>query len=313
MNKNKYLLIAIGLLLIILVWDNFIVSNNDRNFKEVLISLDTTLVTKIDITTKNNQEERISFTRTQGSWMVSLGAINDEADQSSVRGMLAALVELKPERLVAKDDSKWHLYEVSDSLGARVQIYHEGNLSADLMIGKFSFDQNTRAMSTYVRLSDEHDTYSVEGLLNASFNQEFNNFRDQVFLNLSKEDITSLQFGYPGDSSFSLTNLGDKWHIDNQAIDSTAIDVYLNGIRNLTHRTFNDDFSNRGVQATYKLTIDGNNMGRVEVNVYADGANLIMHSSQNENAYFDLGTFSIFEKLLVSQKVFLPKEQDGTP
>ena len=309
MNKNKYLLIIFGLLLLFLIWKQFITSDDSRNFRKILVELDTASVTKIRLITKNNESRPIDFTRDQNMWKVSNGVISDEANTGTVRAMLAAMIEMKPKRLVARTADKWSQYEVNDSTGTRVQFYNNTDVIADLIIGKFSFEQTTRAMSTFVRRNADEDTYAIDGMLSSTFNQDFNGFRDKLFLNIDPKDVTSLKFDYPGDSSFHINKLGDSWNIDNQPVDSVSITNYLNGLRNITQREFADDFSPESKLATYMLTIDGNNMPAISINVYTSNEELILHSSQNQNTYFKPGSLDVFNKLLVTSQSLLEKQE----
>ena len=121
-------------------------------------------------------------------------------------------------------------------------------------------------------------------------------------MKFNKNDVTSLRFDYPGDSSFVLNKIDTKWNMNGLEVDSTTVEKYLNGIRNLTQREFADDFSKDGKLATYQLTIDGNNMSPIEVNIFKEDEALTLHSSQNENSYFKPGSLKVYEKLLISSK-----------
>ncbi len=301
MNRNKILLLIFGVLLIVFLWKQFFSEGESRNFKEILVELDTARVTKIQLLTKANSGVAVDLVRTGDQWEVSNGTVKDDADQNSITGMLSSLVSLKPKRLVAKSEKKWSQYEVNDSLGTKVKVYAGEQELADLVVGKFNFQQNTRSMSTFVRLSDDEDVYSVEGFLSSTFNQEFSNLRDKTFLKTNKPDLTNLKFEYPGDSSFVLSKMGEQWSVDGLEADSLAVQTYLNGIQNITQRQFDDTFGVDGKVATYRLTVDGNNMNTIIIDGYGNADDLILHSSLNENAYFEKGNLQVFEQLFVSR------------
>ena len=301
MNRNKILLLIFGVLLIVFLWKQFFSEGESRNFKEILVELDTARVTKIQLLTKANSGVAVDLVRTGDQWEVSNGTVKDDADQNSITGMLSSLVSLKPKRLVAKSEKKWSQYEVNDSLGTKVKVYAGEQELADLVVGKFNFQQNTRSMSTFVRLSYDEDVYSVEGFLSSTFNQEFSNLRDKTFLKTNKPDLTNLKFEYPGDSSFVLSKMGEQWSVDGLEADSVAVQTYLNGIQNITQRQFDDTFGVDGKVATYRLTVDGNNMNTIIIDGYGNADDLILHSSMNENAYFEKGNLQVFEQLFVSR------------
>ncbi len=303
MSKNKILFVVLGALVLIYLGNKFLRSNNERNFKDYVVQLDTAAVTRMVIRPKANNHEPISVVKEGKGWSVSSGDVKDEADKNSIRGMLSSMISLKPIRLVANSEEKWKQYEVNDSLGTQVQMYAGEELLADVMIGKFSFNQAARTAATFVRLTDEDEIYTVDGFLSSTYNQDFNGFRNKIFIKTVPENITSISFQYQGDSSFRMDKLADKWQINGQQVDSAAVRKYVNGLRILTQREFVDGFTASG-DPNYKLTIDGNNMSTVNITGYQDGEDIILHSSLNDNAYFKKGNLNVFEKLFVSSTLF---------
>ena len=300
MNRNSILLIVFVLLLAIFLGKRFLGGDDSRNFREVLVEVDTAAVTKIVLYTKANDHEAVELIKTSATWDVKSGNISDEADKGSIGGMLSSLVKITPKRLVAKSGDKWAQYEVNDSLGTQVKVYNGDKLLADVIIGKFNFQQATRSMSTFVRLGDDKDVYSVDGFLSSTFNQPFNGFRDKTFLETNKTDLASLKFDYPGDSSFVLSKIGEKWQVnETMTADSASVESFLNGLRSIRQRDFVDGFVSTGKSALYQLTVDGNNMSPIVVQGFQEGEGLVLHSSLNENAFFEEGGLNAFEKLFV--------------
>ena len=299
MNRNRILLIVFVVLLGIFLGKKFLGGDDSRNFREVLVAVDTASVTKIVLATKANDHKPVELIKTSATWDVKSENVNDQADEGAVKGMLTSFVKMTPKRLVAKSEDKWGQYEVNDSLGTQVKMYSGDELLADVVIGKFNFQQATRSMSTFVRLGEEEDVYSVEGFLSSTFNQPLNGFRDKTFLETNKPDLTSLKFDYPGDSSFMLSKIGENWQINEVAADSAAVETFLNGLRSIRQRDFVDDFDRGGKVALYQLTIDGNNMSPIVVQGFQEGDELVLHSSLNENAFFEEGGLNAFEKLFV--------------
>ena len=304
--NNKILLGILVVLLLVFLGKRFLGSSGERNFRATLVAIDTSQVTKIVIQPRASTGNNITFTKTGTSWEVARADIKDEADLNNVKNMLANMVNISPKRLVAKSEDKWTQYEVNDSLGTRVMAYAGDKVLTDFILGKFNFQQASRSMSNFVRLSDEEDVYSVEGFLSSSFNQEFNNFRDRTFVKVTKENITSVRFEYPGDSSFVLNLVASKWEIDGLQADSTAVESYLSGLRNLTKNEFADDFTPQGKVATYRLSIAGNHMQPITVSAFQEGEGHILNATLNEGAYFREGSLNIYDKLFVSKTSLLP-------
>ncbi len=310
MSRNKVLLIVFVILLVVFLGKRFFSTDTRRNFREILVELDTAQITKISLLAKANSGATVDIMRTGNQWEVTDGTVIDEVDEGGIREMLSSMVSMKPKRLVAKTDDKWAQYEVNDSLGTKVTVYAGNDELSSFIIGKFNFQQATRSMSTFVRLANEDEVYSIEGFLSSTFNQQFSNLRDKTFLKTDKTDLTRLQFDYPGDSSFVLSKEAELWSVNGVATDSTAVQTYLNGIQNITQREFVDGFSADGKVSTYRLTIEGNNMNTIVVNGYATQEDIVLHSSLNDNAYFNKGTLQVFEKLFVSSTQFFKTESD---
>ncbi len=310
--NNKVLLAILLVLLFIFLGKRFFGSSGERNFRDILVAVDTAQVNKIVIYPKSAAEsDNINFTKTGTGWEVARAAVKDEANISSVKGMLGNMINMKPKRLVAKSSDRWVQYEVNDSLGTRVQAFANDELVADFVLGKFNFQQATRSMSNFVRLTEDQEVYSVDGFLSSSFNQEFNNFRDRTFVNLTPENITSVRFEYPADSAFALNKIESEWQIDGAQADSAAVSNYLSGLRNMTNSEFADDFVPEGKSVAYQLAISGDNMQSITVSAYLEEDKYILHSTLNEGAFFNEGSLEIFDKLFVNKGSLFPKDDQS--
>ncbi len=101
MNRNRILLLVFGILLLVFLWNYFFSSNESRNFKETLVAVDTTQITRITLTPRESNGESFDITKTGSTWEVSDATVKDEADIGVVRGMLSSIVKITPKRLVA--------------------------------------------------------------------------------------------------------------------------------------------------------------------------------------------------------------------
>ena len=57
-----------------------------------------------------------------------------------------------------------------------------------MIIGKFTFKQQGRITTSYVRLAEEDDTYATDGILSMTFNQGINTWRDKTVIKGNKDD-----------------------------------------------------------------------------------------------------------------------------
>lgn len=304
MNKNKLLIIVFGVLLLVYLGNKFLGPDNERNFKNVLVELDTASVSKLVIKARANSGDPVTILKEGENWIVTRGNKSDNADVNSVKNMLSSLRKLEPQRLVANSEDKWAQYEVNDSLGTQVKVYQGEEVAADVVIGKFNFNQQARTAATFVRLTNEDEVYTVEGFLASTFNQEYNSFRNKTFITTTPENLTALKFDYAGDSSFVLDKVNEQWQLNGVVADSTSVAKYINGLRRMNQREFEDDFS-PSENSVYTLTIAGNNMDAIIVKGYLKDDEIILNSSLNSGAYFKKGSLNVFEKLFVSSQSLL--------
>ena len=87
---------------------------------------------------------------------------------NSVQSALDELNFLEATQLISRDESSWNEYKV-DSGGTRVRVLEGSETTADIMLGRFEYKQT--GMMSYVRPSEDEETYMVSGYLDASFQQ----------------------------------------------------------------------------------------------------------------------------------------------
>ncbi len=283
--------------------------SGDRTLRETLVAVDTAQIDRFVITPKATlNKEPFSVERQNGEWKVVKGAITDEAARGMVNNMVNAFAELKPIRLAGRSEENWQKYQVNDSLGTRVQVYAEDQLVADVMVGKFNYQQRTGSVANFVRLTDEQETFAVEGMLATTFGQGADAYRNKDFLKLNPEQIRTVRFDYPADSGYVLNKVGDVWQIEGNHADSATVANYFSKLRFKTMSDFIDDFKPEG-EPLYKATFEGDNMTPIVVSCYEDDSNgaFYMHSSMNRNSYFTGGSIHLYDDLYVPSSKFLKK------
>ncbi len=306
MNKsNKILLIILVVLLVVFMGNKYFGDSGSRNFKTTLVALDTAVVDKIVLIGKTNDYRPLTITRQGNNWQVSDDNLQDEADKTAVKGMLNELVNISPDRLLATSEDLWPENEVTDSLATRVQVFTGDKLQADFYVGKFNFQAASRKMSTSVRLAGDAEVYAVEGFLSSVFNRSVDDLRDKTFIKAETDNITSIAFTYPGDSSYTLNKALQGWAIAGKPTDSTVVKTYLNGLQSLRPRKFVNNFAVDGKTPAYSLNIALNDGTGITVSAYAGGDGMILHSSLNADAWFTDEGIKIYERLFVPQEHLL--------
>ena len=300
--NNSTLVIIFFVLLIVVVGILFFDSGNERTFRDVLVDIDTTSVTEIHILAKANNFKPVRLFKQDDNWFVELpDGKNASVSNQRIEQTFKQLTAIVPKRLAARGKNKWSEFQV-DSSGTRVQVMEGGKTTLDIIIGRFNYQQQPRSISTYVRLANDNDVYEVDGFLSMTFNQNANAFRDGTILKADYNGWKQLQFTYPGDSSFTLTNNNGKWFIDQTQTDSAKTVTVLRTLANLTRNNFADSIDISGKTPDYKLSISNANLEFTEVDAYVDPDNTVITSSQNPDTKFDGKTF--FKNIFVGKKSF---------
>lgn len=305
--------VLLGMLLVTKLLDS---QKGERTFKSDLVNIDSAASATIGNILLYPQAENhaeIKFTYNGSNrWEVQRGSIKAEADTNSVKELLRNITQLKSQQLTSNDKNTWKEYSVNDSLGTRIKILSKDNdVMADIVIGRFSYNQMARSGSTYVRLYGENEVYSVEGFLAMSVNQKFEQWRVRTIVSSKYENWNKVSFQYPADSGFVITKQNKKWMIDTVKCDSAKTAQYLNRLANLSSTGFVDAFNNNGKKAAYILKIEGDNQpSPITVQAYeADAVNkYVINSSMNPETYYSGTRENLFENLFTSKSKLLPPD-----
>ncbi len=306
-KTNRLLIFVLLILLAAVVTNQFIKSKKgERTFKSELVSFTADEVESISIFTKTNDYEAMKMTRNGDDWSLTFRDKQYSADPDMSSNIANDLGKLKADRLVANKKDKWAEFDVSDSTGVRVVVQGAGKELCDVLIGRFSYNQNSQKASTFVRLSDEKEVYSVEGYLGMVFNRDINSFRNKSLFRGNQNDLTQVSFQYPGDSTFSINKPGNDWMIGEQLADSANTAQYLGELSYLVGSQFIDDFNPlEGTYQAFTATLEGNNMSSVVITGYRnEEGNSVISSSLNPSSYFDASAGGLFEKVFKSQNLF---------
>ena len=322
--NNKILSITFGVLLVLYLVTQFLGGEaNERNFRTDLVTMDTASVNRIVLSPKEGEE--VTFTQEQNTWLVSQDNKTAQADQQAVQSLLGTLLQLEPQRLAARSEEKWDTFEVTDSLGSRVQAYNGDNLLADVYVGKFSLQQMPQQpmqpgmppmqqprpkATSYVRLADEAEVYAVDGFLTTSFNQPFNSWRDRNFLQLEKENISRITFQYPADTSFTLALTDSVWTISGSPADSAQTAQYLNQIARLSSSDFADDFNAQGRSPSFQARIEGNNMSPVTIEGYENGRSFVLRNSLKPDVLISSDSSGLYSRVFEGREAFVAEDSE---
>lgn len=302
--KSKTLIIIFAILIVILGITYFVEKQKgDRTLLADLVEADTSAITAIEIYPKSAGKKEIRFEKVGDEWMLVSGDKKFTTDDNSMKAMLREIQELKPSRLASSSEDKWEKYEVTDSLGTFVKMEVDGDVVADLIFGKFDYNQQTQKAASYVRLAGKDKVYAVDGYLSMTFDRDRESFRDRSLILADQLQWTRVTYSYPGDSSFVLQkDEAGYWTTDGMQIDSIACANYLASMARLGGTVFVDEFDPSQNTASHSITFEGENMDVITLDAYlaAPVHGHVLVSSQNPSTVMS-GNNGLFDR------VFIPK------
>jgi hypothetical protein len=304
--SRTLLFIFAALLVIAVLFIYYDSTHEERTFEKDIVKIDTTKVTTILLFPKVTNHKEVKLYKDGNYWFVQLENNKSvQADYSKVKNLLDLLAQMQANSVAAQTESRWSEYKV-DSSGTRVQVYEGSSIASDIIIGKFAFQQPRTALS-YVRLKGEKFVYEVNGFLEFTFNQEPNDFRNSVLINDDFNNWKRLTFFYPADSSFQLVkDTSGHWTINNIRTDSARTADALRNLSHVSSTDFVDDYNQSELRnITYSLTIESSVIGIIKLSGYANTASLIIHSSQNSEAYFNGKASSLWQKIYLGKSNFI--------
>ncbi len=310
-NKTKLYAIILGALFVIYILSKYVFNASpESNFDMDILKIDTTNVAKIYIKQKNDKDEIILY-KNDGKWFVSQADKQSEADKSSIKSVLSLLANLKIENIAATDNSKWEDFKLTDSLATHIKVANNnGKVIKDLYIGKFTYNKSNNSYGgvsgfTYLRLANNTKSFSVRGFLPMTFNRDFNSFRNQTLLHLTKNNLSKVKFNYPADSSFTVTKADSAIWLINKDTVSKNMEFYLSNIINIRQSKFDDNF--KAIDAPIYSLEFFETPKNITLNFYKkDSINYVINSSQNPQAFF-VSNKNLINKLLKSKSYFIDK------
>ena len=299
-NSNKILWITFAVLLtaviIIFTTDS---TKKERSFRKELVAVDTASITNISLFPKSIHGKEVKIFKENSIWKAETNnGKSFVVPKTKIKNLLSAIVNIKPQRIAARNKNKWSEYEI-DSSSTRIVVKEGNSKVLDLQIGKFAFQQ-PRSMTTFVKLTDDNDVYEVDGFLNVTFNKDVDSFRDETVIKSDKNNWSKLNFTSNNmNNNYSLVKLDNKWSINGAILDSAKTDNALNSLSRLTNSNFVNIEKNELPPQFAKLIIESTTDEPVEIVAFKDSTNYIIHSSINPENYFDGNK--------IGNKIFLDK------
>lgn len=293
MNNKTLLLVFLALLGIFLLSKLFDTNKRVKSFDTELIALDTASISSIILYPKADGHAETRLEKSANIWTVSQNGQSYPADQNAIKSLLPGLAETKVKQMVARSKDKWEQYEVTDSLGTRVKVYAGKKELADLMVGKFTFQQEPQSMTSFARRTKENDVYAIDGFLSMAYNRGLDAWRDKSFVNVDPNNINKLTFDTP-EGQQVIQQVDGQWMTGSSSLDSLSIATYLNLFKNMTNQQFGTAVS---TAATHSLMLEGNNMQPVNIRCFADGDQYVLNATASPDVWAKSDANGLFKRI----------------
>lgn len=290
-------------------------SKKEAIFQANLIEVDTSAVTSILLSNHPNSSSELSFLKETREWIISNDQIHIKANPLIIQELFRLIAIVKTDEVVTKERKSWKIYGVDEVQGTRVRLYDEKKLLEDFVIGKSDVNPQTQAPISYVRLYGEDEVYVVNGNMALVFSQNFTDSRSRLILQIDpSSEITELAYQVL-DTSWRLMQRPEGWKLDSFLLDSIKITRYLRQLQNISGDIFADHFDEvQGSKYLYQtLTIQCKNLEEpFVITCYRDTTlklPFIIHSSQNQEAFFASDSSGIYNIIFHNVNDFLKKEK----
>jgi hypothetical protein len=232
------------------------------------------------------------------------------ADSSAVDALFETLANLKGGSAVSSNPERHALYEVSLENGVQVEALGPEGTLANLLIGK----SGPNIFSTYVRAADSEEVYLVDGILQAKFSRELNDWRDKTIFMLNPGMITA--YTVSGDSELALQKKDGTWQAGGTAVSTAAVEKVLEAFTDLSAAGFAD-----GAQEEFGL----DEPLRIITVELANGTQAALLAGKDKNAFQQYAktdhsdTVYIIEKHLLGmlcptlEELAEPEKEEETP
>ena len=294
--------------------------NNDRSFRETILTFDEQDVTELVINDPSFKEP-IILLREGKDWVVMKKGKKYPADSNVVKSSIAQLAGLKIKAYAGKGEEAWKRCQVADTSATIVDLKKGKENISTILIGKFEYFQiqsqqpqmsglqPETEISTYVRLLDEKEVYLVEGFVRMNFSNGADTYRNRSIIHVKNSDITRVTFRYP-DETMVLERAGDKWALDGQLTDSVKTAKFFSMIPKLSNSYFVDE-EIVTANPEYTIIVEGTSFSPVEITaipVADTNIRYAIHSNFNPTAYFDGQKTSQFKRVFVKRGDFFADE-----
>jgi hypothetical protein len=194
MQINKLIKVLSLSLIAVVAW--FIVNNSKPETKnqspQLFIPELAGQLNQVSAIKIQNKEFVTNLTRTNDNKWLVVEKSNYPANMSNLRKMLLYLAGSEIRDKKTSDPLKFSKLNLDEHSGKKIQLFKDGMLMHDIMIGKINADGN----ATYVKKSGEPQTYLASGDL--QFHANPAEWLDFNFVSINPERVQKITFQFSG-------------------------------------------------------------------------------------------------------------------
>src|SRR5678815_4298141 len=177
--NNRKLLVVFGICLLLFLGAKWLSSTRASSFDDTFITVDSAKVDRLKFIPPGNHPDVFELKKSADGWIAIKGDMSVPASGQTIPSILSELSRLKAKRIVTKEPGHYNEYEITDSLASQVEVWEGNKMVADLEVGGFRFDQQTRTAFSYIKSAKKPEVYEVDGFLSMGLKAKFDQFRDK--------------------------------------------------------------------------------------------------------------------------------------
>lgn len=197
---------------------------------ERYLDVDSAKVTRISI---HSDKANFTFEKVGGEWLITV-PLKYKADQNNVRQLLAHTRELEIKSLISENPDRQSMFMV-DTSGTLLVFGEPSGVSDSLLIGKSAPNFSDR----YVRKVGSNKVYLAGGVKAWLLGITVKDWRDKTIVDMPKESIQRVGVAL-SEESYLLEKRGERWLIEQDSTQETAVNSFLSALSPLRADDFVD-------------------------------------------------------------------------
>ena len=280
-GSTRWLLLAIVVLAAIwLLSDKFSTRAQQRTFREEVIMLDTTSVSRISARSTKTGPEGVVMEQRADAWVAVANGKEYRVDNAAVHKILAEFARLKADHLIGNGDAVRAAYNLTDSAATQLEFTTADGAVA-LWVGKESYGKQGAAQ-TAVCVPGEEQVFGVAAILTSIRDLSLNALRPHVLVTGDPVNWQRVTFTFPADSGYVLERTGGQWMVDTLMADSMKVANFVKSLALSRAQNFADTVDVASMTPKYELKVeDSSKPEPILVKVYPFGFTYLVTSTAN--------------------------------